>query len=179
MKYLIVFLFSLLISVNCFGENTLVKLKDGPNYIDLNHDGIMDIIFVASFDNNTSHPNHTATIFIKNDQGWSIIPIPEDSGFSWSDFSLSASIIKIVDFELHKYKNTYFMVKGTKFSGKLNDADLTDDTLVMFSRYKITSNKVDPGVPEFYWQPAGNYLTSKKYIHVNDAFQSLDMSNFK
>ncbi|EKT62918.1 carbapenem self-resistance protein CarG family protein [Providencia burhodogranariea] len=175
-KFLIIILFSL--SFNLY-SSTLVKLKDGHNYIDLNGNGTKDIVFFASFDNNTSHPNHTATFFMRKNNRWSIILVPDDDGFVWSDFSLSASMTKIVDFELHQYKNTYFMIKGIKFSELYNRSDLTDYTKIKFTRYKIVSNHTDPGVPELYWQPTGSYLTNEKYLNVDEAFKLLDMSKFK
>lgn len=177
MNKLIMIVFSLLL-VSFFGySSTLIKLYDGPNYIDLNNNGTKDIVFLATFENNTSHPNHTATIFIQKNNKWSIILLPDDDGFVWSDFSLSASMIKITDFELHKYNNNYYMVNGVKFLDD-NNQDLADYTKIKFTRYKLSSNEIDPGVPEFFWQSAGSYITNDKYLNVGDAFNFLDIGLF-
>lgn len=172
-------IYLLLLASFMSNSSTLVMLKGGQNNIDLNNNGITDIIFLASFDNNTSHPNRTATIFMKDNKKWSIIPTPDDNGFIWSDFSLSASMVKISDFELHQYKNHYYMVKGKKFIDNNNSGDLSDNTQIKFIRYKIANNEVDPGVSNLYWQPTGSYITIEKYLNVDDAFKFLDMALFK
>lgn len=94
----------MLISPGAFSaEYSKVMLKKGVNMLDVNGDGLKDIVIDAIFDNNTSHPNHTMTIFIKNKNGeYNIIPVPNDTGFTWSDFSLSASTIKITNYQLYK-----------------------------------------------------------------------------
>lgn len=159
--------------------STLYTLKEGLNNVDLNNNGTQDLIVFAIFDNNTSHPNQTASIFIRERGQYSIVPAPDDSSFVWSDFSLSASATKIVDFELHKYNSTYFMIRGEKYADKYEPEDLSDATVVKFTRYKIANSESDPGISAYYWKPSGSYITSEKYLNVNDAFRVLNMGKFQ
>lgn len=68
-------IYLLLLASFMSNSSTLVMLKDGQNNIDLNNNGITDIIFLASFDNNTSHPNRTATIFMKDNKNGQSFPL--------------------------------------------------------------------------------------------------------
>ncbi|MBC8952721.1 spore coat protein CotH [Xenorhabdus sp. PB62.4] len=166
------FILLIFLSFNIFAHgSSKVVLKDGVNFIDLNGDGIKDIIFHAEFDNNTSHPNNTLTIFIKNKNGnYNIVPIPHDVGFTWFDFRLSASPIKITDYELRKEKGYYYMVIAHKIYDKLTNDNVFDELPVKFSRYDIKTNHEVPGVSIFYWDYTSFYITKNKYKSVDDAF---------
>ncbi|CCJ72192.1 CpmJ protein [Cronobacter condimenti 1330] len=61
--------FALLLTSACVHAEqiTPVALKDGPNTLDLNQDGIADLLLSATYDNNTSHPSSTLTIYIQKD----------------------------------------------------------------------------------------------------------------
>ncbi|MGF7483718.1 carbapenem self-resistance protein CarG family protein [Providencia sp. SP181] len=155
-----------------------IKLNDGINYLTLKDDNATIIIFSAIFNNNTSHSNHTVTFFVKNNNNWSIIPSPDDNGFIWSDFILSASGIKIANFRLYKNKDQYYIVKGVKVTSHSHE-DLTDSTKVNFTGYKLSTNQSDPGVSNYFWLFLGSYITNDTYIDIDDAFNFLDMRFFK
>jgi hypothetical protein len=165
----------MLISPGAFsGEYSKVMLKKGVNMLDVNGDGVKDIVIDAIFDNNTSHPNHTMTIFIKNKKGeYNIIPIPNDTGFTWSDFSLSASTIKITNYQLYKKANGYFVVSAYKLASKQHGEDVTDALPVKFSRYDIKINDQDPGVSLFYWELTRAYVTKERYSDTDEAFNHI------
>ena len=157
-----------------------VSLKNGINLIDINADGMKDIIFSASYDNNTSHPSQTINVFVKNKHGgYNIVPYPEASGFTWADVSLSASTTKIYDYKLIKSRNKYFMVSAEKFITAKNNGDITDLTRVKMNRYIIVEGGNDPGIPAFQWNQAGSYVTKEKYNDVDDALKNINMDDFK
>ncbi|WAH61549.1 hypothetical protein LZ023_37705 (plasmid) [Pseudomonas silvicola] len=89
---------------------TRVGLLAGANNIDLNQDGIPDLLVSATFDNNTSHPSQTLSAFINKNGNWFILPVPDDDGFTWSDFRLAGSSDKIIGFELHNIRAFYYLI---------------------------------------------------------------------
>lgn len=176
-KYLVlVVLFSSL----SYAHTDFVSLKNGMNLIDINADGVKDIVFSATYDNNTSHPSHTVTVFIKNIHGgYNIVPYPEANSFTWSDFSLSASTTKIYGYKLVRLKNKYFMVSAEKFVTAQNSSDVSDSMRVKVNRYIMVETRDDPGVPTFQWNQAGSYITKEKYNDVDDALMKIKMDSFK
>lgn len=148
-----------------------IDLKWGVNMMDVNGDGLVDLVIYAKFDNNTSHPNKTMTIFMKNKNGeYNIVPVPNDAGFTWFDFSLSASTTKITDFKLYKKSNGFFVVRVHKMANKQNGEDVSDKLPVKLSRYDINMDQEIPGNPLFYWGLTKTYVTKEHYGDVDEAF---------
>lgn len=162
----------LLISLNVLADRaTKVTLKDGTNLLDINGDGVDDLIVYSQFENNTSHPNNTMTIFMIDPKGkHHILPVANDIGFTWSDFILSASTIKISDYALYKKTDGYYIVSAHKLTGGEHGEDVSDDLPVKFTRYDINSYQDAPGVPPYFWEYRGAYITKEKYHDIDDAF---------
>lgn len=159
--------------------DTRIDLNKGLTSIDLNGDGLPDAVFSATYDNNTSHPSETFNIFIRQEKNWFIVPVPDDDGFTWTDFRLSASALKISGTELHRYKGRVFLIRATKYAGSASDGDLTDKSRVRFSRFRLKQNNDDPGTSVFYWDLAGTYISEQTFDEVDEAFKSLNMENFR
>ncbi|WP_409451089.1 carbapenem self-resistance protein CarG family protein [Erwinia sp.] len=173
------FMAALLFSGQAFASPEEMLLKNGENIVDINSDGIKDIIFIANYDNNTSHPSRTMNVFISNKQGdYNSIPCPQASGFTWADVSLSASGVKIYDYKLVNYQNRYFMVSAEKADID-KSGDIADSAPVRINRYVIAQDESDPGIPAFQWRLAGSYITEKKFEDVTDALKKLNMDDFK
>ncbi len=167
----------LLVSNSVLSQNdTRIHLKIGVNNIDLNNDGIADTLFMATYDNNTSHPSETLTVFVKTGENWFIVPVPDDDGFTLADFRLSGSALKVNGVELHRFKGIAYLIRAVKYAA---DGDITDGSKVTFSRYKLAENNDDPGTSVFYWEAAGSYLTEQIFNSVDDAFQTLAMEKFR
>ncbi|ERT10370.1 carbapenem self-resistance protein CarG family protein, partial [Photorhabdus temperata] len=154
-------------SFNAFSCNgRKVNLKNGSNFIDLNSDGIKDVVFYAEFENNTSHPSNTLTFFIKNAKGkFNIIPLPNDTGFTWFDFKLSASEIKVQDYELRVKNGVYYII----LSIKQKKGDIFESSPIEFIIYKMAYNDADAGISDYYWAYFDKFVTKRKYKSVNDA----------
>ncbi|MBH2547976.1 spore coat protein CotH [Serratia marcescens] len=161
------------------GEYGKVSLIEGVNMLDVNGDGVKDIVIYAKFDNNTSHPNNTMTIFIKNNKKYNIVPVPNDAGFTWFDFSLSASTTKIIDYQLYKKNNGYFVVSAYKLASKQYGEDVSDELPVKFSRYDIKINNESPGVSLFYWDITKTYVSKERYSDTDKAFNNLNIEVLK
>jgi len=156
--------------------NTRIHLKTGINNFDLNNDGIADSIFMATYDNNTSHPSETLTVFVKSGKNWFIVPVPDDDGFTLADFKLSGSALRVNSVELHRFKGIAYLIRGVKYAG---NGDISDRSKVKFTRYRLVSNNDDPGTSAFYWEAAGSYFTAQLFNSVDDAFQTLSMETFR
>lgn len=157
---------------------TRIHLKSGVNNIDLNGDGIPDIVFSAIYDNNTSHPGATLSIYIRQNNTWYIVPVPDD-GFLWTDLKLSASVLKIAGIELYRYKGKVYLVRALKDTGQAGRGDPADSSPVKFSRFLLANNDDDPGTAVFYWESAGMYITKDSFDDVDEAFKCLEMDKFK
>ncbi|MCL6723092.1 carbapenem self-resistance protein CarG family protein [Enterobacter ludwigii] len=158
--------------------DTRIHLKQGVNSIDLNGDGIPDAVFSAIYDNNTSHPGATLSIFIRQKNAWYIVPVPDDDGFTWTDLKLSASVLKIAGVELYHKKGRVYLIRAVKYTGRTGRGDLTDKSPVKFSRFLLADNNDDPGTAVFYWEAAGVYITKDTFDNVDEAFKRLDMEKF-
>lgn len=180
MRKIVILLATILVSHPAVcGNETRINLKEGVNSIDLNNDGVPDNVFMAIYDNNTSHPSQTLTVFVNQGKHWFILPVPDDDGFTWADFRLSASALKISGFELHRYKSHVYLVRALKYAGETGSEDISDVSRVKFLRYRLAENHTDPGTSVYDWNAAGSFVTEKKYNDVDEAFQSLSMEAFR
>lgn len=175
------FLFAWLISLHLHAaDNHKVILKDGLNMLDINGDGVKDLVVYSRYENNTSHPNSTMTIFMVTQQGeYQIVPVPNDLGFTWSDFILSASTIKTSDYALYKKATGHFIVSAHKLTGDHYGEDVADELPVKFIRYDMNSRPDDPGVPTFAWEYTAAYITPQKYYDIDEAFQHFNVGMLK
>ncbi|ORM62818.1 CpmJ protein [Pantoea rodasii] len=175
------FAFIVLSLCTVFGAQaaTRVELLAGANNIDLNQDGVPDLLVSATFDNNTSHPSQTLSAFINKNGNWYILPVPDDDGFTWSDFRLAGSSDKIIGFELHNIQGVYYLIRAMKFSSNQDNDDMTEAAKIKFSRYRVAESSEEPGAPVFYWQLSGSYTTSQTYDDVDQAFAQLKIDEFK
>lgn len=180
-KNKLVILFSLLLPFTlCAKESSKVTLKEGINTLDINGDGINDLVVYSKFENNTSHPNQTMTIFITDRKGrYHIVPVANDTGFTWSDFILSASTIKIADYALYKKQKGYFIVSARKISGGKYGDDMSDDLPVKFTRYDMNTGQDSPGVPLYSWEYKSAYISAEKYPDIDEAFKHFQVGRLK
>ncbi|MCC8423226.1 carbapenem self-resistance protein CarG family protein [Photorhabdus thracensis] len=164
-KFYLIFIF--IFSFKAFSHcGNKVNLKDGINLIDLNGDGKKDVVFYAKFENNTSHPSNTLTVFIKNESGkFNIVPLPNDTGFTWFDFKLSASEIKVQDYELRVKNGVYYII----LSIKQKKGDIFESSPIEFIIYKMAYNDADAGISDYYWAYFDKFVTKRKYKSVNHA----------
>ncbi|KAB7894851.1 hypothetical protein GA565_02015 [Rouxiella sp. S1S-2] len=155
---------------------TKMKLHDGPNALNITAHGVKGIFFVSTFDNNTSHTSKTLTLFIINKQNRHyIVPVPNNSGFTWYDEVLSAASIKTSGYELHKLGKVLYMITARKILAGKDNGDMFDQLPVKFVQYKLMENHEDPGVPNFYWDYVKSYKTSDKYLNIDEAFEKLNL----
>lgn len=153
-----------------------ITLKPGPNYLDLNRDKVNDIVVMAQFDNNTSHPNLGLTFFVScAGGGYCIIPVANSNLFTWFDYRLSADAdFLLQDNRLYQLHNSFYMVSALK-NGE-NPFDMSEITLRI---YKFTESREDPGVPLYDWTLYNSLTTKKSYLSATEAYQEVDDSVFQ
>ncbi|ADU71469.1 hypothetical protein [Pantoea sp. At-9b] len=149
-----------------------VTLKPGPNYLDLNHDGTKDLVVMAQFDNNTSHPNIGLTFFIRcTGGGYCIMPVANSNLFTWFDYRLSADAEFLVqDNRLFQYKNRFYLISVQKVGD-----DVFESGKIEIKIYKFSESRDDPGVPLYDWTLHKKALTKKEYLSATEAYQDIDV----
>lgn len=147
-----------------------VELKEGINRLDLNHDGVLDYVTVAQFDNNTSHPNLGLTFFINRPEGGlSIMPIVGSDLFTWFDYRLSAaSDFLVLDNRLFREGETFYLVTAKKKGENVFDPSHAELTF-----YRFNESQDDPGVPLYGWLPVKSLVTEDIYQSASQAYQEI------
>jgi carbapenem resistance CarG-like protein len=80
---------------NTFDDMSVVELSNGPNYIDLNGDGIDDLIFVGRYQNHNAHSYDRFTVYVLYSdkylpRKWYLVPFFNEKGVPRED-SLATS----------------------------------------------------------------------------------------
>nr|WP_310617705.1 CpmJ protein [Pantoea cypripedii] len=160
---------------SCIAVASPVTLKPGINYMDLNHDGIKDMVVMAQFDNNTSHPNLGLTFIVScPNGGYCIMPVANSNLFTWFDYRLSADAEFLVqDNRLYKFRNRYFLMTATKKGENAFEPGKTE-----LRTYRFTESRDDPGVPLYDWVLHKTQLTKNAYQSASEAWQEVDEEVF-
>lgn len=163
-----------------YGGNKIEKvLKQGVNVVESSSLNT-SVIFVRSvYDNNTSHPSNTLSVFVKHKNEWHITSTPDDDGFIWSDILLSASTVKIVGYKVLSYNGSLHIIKAVKNAGVNDNVDLSGKSKVDFKKFTLSRNDIEPGVPIYTWNTSGSYLSDKEYIDVDVALEDVELRKFK
>lgn len=141
---------------------SLVPLQPGVNTLALAHPTSEDFVVLATFENNTSHPNRGVSFYIKTPDGYSLVPIPNSDAFIWFDYRIAASRQKIFDFQLVRYPQGVRLITAEKVG-----EDLTDAQPVKLQRYVLQESHDDPGVPLYTWHEEKSVVTTQSYEDVD------------
>lgn len=153
-------LFSGTIQAACLN---IVPLQQGVNPLAIAHDKAEDFVVLATFENNTSHPNRSLSFYIKTAEGYTLVPVPDSDAFIWFDYRLAASRLKIFDYQLVRYPQGLRLITAEKVG-----EDLTDQQPVKLVRYALQESHDDPGVPPYNWQEETTVMTQKTYDSVEN-----------
>ncbi|MCW2488258.1 CpmJ protein [Candidatus Symbiopectobacterium sp. NZEC127] len=141
---------------------SLVPLQQGVNNLALAHPTSADFAVLATFENNTSHPNRGLSFYIKTPDGYSLVPLPNSDAFIWFDYRIAASRQKIFDFQLVRYPQGLRLITAEKVG-----EDLTDAQPVKLQRYVLQESHDDPGVPLYTWHEEKSVVTPQSYEDVD------------
>ncbi len=141
---------------------SLVPLQPGVNNLSLAHPTSADFAVLATFENNTSHPNRSLSFYIKTPDGYSLAPLPNSDAFIWFDYRIAASRQKIFDFQLVRYPQGLRLITAEKVG-----EDLTDAQPIKLQRYVLQESHDDPGVPLYIWHEEKSIVTTQSYEDVD------------
>jgi len=166
-----------------FEAYKVLSLKNGPNEIDLNGDGIKDLVFVAWRENYNAHGFDLLTFYLnasdlryegERKEQWLLIPFFNEKGVqdmtSYSS-EMGADCI-LSDIRILRSKASdrapVMVVIGAREFGK----SYADSASVKFIVFELRHNKEGmSGAPPFYFQKTRIIPGKKKYCDINEAFQ--------
>lgn len=161
--------FTLLIMLNCFANGSdIINIKNitnGINYIDLNNDGVKDLVLKGHYHNISAHDYDTFSFYINykiyNDTYQIVKTTPEEfiiTNQNGADCQLKT--IKIVNID-NKNK---ILVVSREFG-----ASYTDYQTVNFSIFNIGFDDISR---TFSLEQEKTYQTTQKYCDVNEAIKN-------
>ncbi len=164
----------------------VLQLRNGPNELDLNGDGLKDLVFIARRENFNAHGFDIVTLYIytksmkyfKNSTSsageWHLVPffnekgVPDELSYTTTEGAdCCLSDIRILRPKSSEKKSVQVVV-GIRDFGE----SYADDAFVKFISYDLKTNKDGmPGEPLFYFQQTKTIPVQKKYCDINQAFQ--------
>lgn len=166
----LVFFCLCLVLTSTAGASGLLGIKQGANQIDLNGDGRNDLVLLANFDNNKSHPSQVISFYInKPDGGYSILPSIDENQFSYFDLALSGSNVKVSSFALYKARNQVFFITSDKQTINAFDQDNFS-----FNVYALRESDEHPGIPLYQWVKLSSVMSHGKYLSAEESFSELN-----
>ncbi len=167
-----------------FDSYTVVKLSYGANPVDINNDGINDLVFLARRENFNAHGFDVVTFYIQTPRKdkvikpWNIVPLFKENKESLT-FGVSGGADCVLnDFRFLKPK------KGTQSllirAERDTLASFYEDNTVNFHYYAFEENSEgEPGVPLVFFKFQKTIKSKHKYCDVNQAFRSeLGLENY-
>ncbi len=166
------------------GSYAIVKLFYGTNHVDINNDGINDLVFFARRENFNAHGFDVVTFYIqipKKDgiiKPWNIVPLFKENKESLTlEVSGGADCI-LNDFRLLKPKQGtqgLLIVAKRELSGSYYEK-----AAVSFDYYTLENNTAgEIGRPLAYFNYQKTVKSKNKYCDVNQAFYSeLGLENY-
>ena len=158
----------------------VIGLRNGVNEIDINGDGLKDLIVIRWRENYNAHGFDIVTFYLqfKSDvrpkDKWRLVPFFNETGVSEkTDFSTEMGAdcilcdIRVVRPASPK-KAPVTIVIGVRDFGE----SYAEKASVTFIVYELRYNKEgDPGKPPYYFQRTKTIPGRNKYCDINDAFQ--------
>ncbi|KUI96591.1 carbapenem self-resistance protein CarG family protein [Vibrio sp. MEBiC08052] len=174
MKYLYLIVL-LLHPFYAYPAATFFELNSGLNHLDLNSDGILDAVFYSRFDNNTSHPDPTLSVYIKDsDATYSIVPTPAGDRFTLFGINVSVSNILVRSFGFIKTSKQVYLVVAVKSGDSPHLKQF-----FKFKLYQIEKNLEHPGIPLYGWTQVGEKISKNKYMSADVAIRECPKTCFE
>jgi carbapenem resistance CarG-like protein len=155
----------------------VVPLRNGPNQVDLDGDGRMDLVFVAWRENFNAHGFRYVTFYrsTRDTPAWNLVPFfKQDERADFTSFqSYHGADCTLRDIRLLRPRAvsaapTVAVVAERQF-GESFDAQ----EVVTFTVYRAARNREEvPGSPAFSFRAAGTIVSKAAYCDVGEAFAS-------
>ena len=161
-----------------FSTWTTVPLRNGPNDIDIDGDGLVDVVFVALRDNFNAHSYDLVTFYRRGNRdepAWQLVPFdglglnsqPDGDSFR-THYGADCQLRGIaVVRKAASPGEPVTVVVGERDFGQ----SYADTARVTFVVYRLVRNDAGiPGSPPLYFQPDRTIEAKSKYCDVNEAF---------
>ncbi|MDD5543021.1 MAG: hypothetical protein PHX83_07575 [Acidobacteriia bacterium] len=160
----------------------VIPLRNGPNEIDINGDGLKDLIFIAWRENYNAHGFDIITFYlqVKSDhdiqpkEEWYLVPFFDEGGVP-DKTSLKTEMgadcilsdIRVIR-PVSPKKGPVTIVVGIRDLGE----SYADEASIKFLVYELRYTKEGiPGKPPYYFQQSKTIPGQEKYCDINNAFQ--------
>jgi len=147
-----------------------LNLKYGANLIDLNADGLQDIVLKMYWDNSNAHSSDTYMIALNAGGTFLEIPLGDDAKYSITTTEgascLGQDISYLRDFSFRKNETGWLEV--TEFRRGFGKS-YGDSQSVTITTYKLVKNPDPlPGFAVSFLKPIKKYVTREKYCDVRE-----------
>jgi hypothetical protein len=163
-----------------FKDFDVISLRNGTNEIDINGDGLKDLIFIAWRENYNAHGFDIFSFYLqfKSDirpkEKWYLVPFFNESGVPSREYlgtEMGADCI-LTDLRVIRPRSPknapVTIVIGARDFGE----SYADKASVTFLIYELRYNKAgSPGAPPYYFQQAKTIQGQNKFCDINEAFQ--------
>jgi hypothetical protein len=164
------------VSVASLAKMQVVHLKDGPNRLDFDGDGLPDLIFVARRENFNAHGFTLTTFYAKaklgDDNGsriWSVAPLfskDDRERDNFATFEGADCILRDLVLLRASPRSSVFLVTAERPLGK----SFTDSQPVTFKVYRLKHNSDGlVGWPSLYFREVQSFQSAKPYCDVDTA----------
>lgn len=150
----------------------VVEVKNGVNYIDINGDGIKDIVISGHRHNITAHSFQVYSMYINDPiqvenkiYKWQIVAINEKGKEDYTLYTIEGAdcVLKDIRFiKLNRDKKYYLVVAERDLSKSFAEEDY-----VKFKFYELFKDDLEN---RYVYKKISEKQSSKKYCDVNDAF---------
>ena len=147
-----------------------LKIHYGANQIDINADGLQDVILKTYWDNGNAHSFDRYMIALNNGGSFLEIPLGNDAKYSISTSEgascSSADISYLADYSFRLDEKGWLEL--TKFRRGAGE-HYGDPQSVTVTTYKLVKNPCPlPGFPLSFLKPVKKYVTREKYCDVRE-----------
>lgn len=165
---------------NAFKGFEVIALRNGSNEIDINGDGLKDLIFIAWRENYNAHGFDMFTFYlqvtsdIRPKEKWYLVPFFDEKGVP-NKTSLTTAMgadcvlsdIRVIR-PVSPKNAPVTVVIGTRDFGE----SYADEASVKFLVYELRHTEEGlPGEPPYYFQQSKTIPGQGKYCDINKAFQ--------
>lgn len=173
------FFLILLIPQAAFAE--AITLNYGANYIDINNDGLEDLIVKMRHENGNAHSYDTYVIAINTGHAYQTVPLgfPNEVKIQTVEgagcvVETSNGISHLVDFEFNLTSDNNFEIKRYERPQGSGYGDIKPITITSYNLVDEVKEygALTVGVPQFYMKEINREITEKEYCHVYEVLSS-------
>ena len=163
-----------------FAGMQVVRLFDGPNHVDINGDGKLDLVLMAWLDNGNAHGHDLLYFYLSHTptppilRAWLLVPLTDSTTNNGSDYfgtSMRADCV-LSDIRVLRPKGQVKAPVKLVTAEREFGETYADSMPVTFTVYRFVADTPNsPGSAPYYFQAFQTIRSHGKYCDVNDAFR--------